>query len=187
MKDLEALTGQVLIAIPNTAHHGYVRGVMLITSHWPAGSAGIIINRPIQNSLTVGEVMRNVGISFNCNEPIFMGGPDDLNKIQVVHSLDWHSSGTKHLNDQIGLTSDISILAALSEGKGPRFWRFACGQRLQPPGEIEGELIGEKPWIPEHRWLTAPATEELVFNGLGDEQWINAINESSKIEVASWF
>jgi putative AlgH/UPF0301 family transcriptional regulator len=187
MRDIDDLTGQLLIAIPNSAHTAYIRGVMLVTAHWPSGSAACVINRTIRNGYTVGNLMQSAGIDFPCNEPIFAGGPDEPNRIQFIHSMDWQCSGTKQLNKHIGITNEMSILASISGSQGPRFWRCICGHRLLGPGHIEGELSGQEPWIPEHRWLTAPADLSTTFNGLGDEQWINAINESSKLEIATWF
>lgn len=187
MRTTDDLLGQVLIAIPNTAHTAYTRSIMLVTAHWPSGSASCVINRPLRNGFNVGSLMRNAGIDYACNEPLFAGGPDEPNRIQFIHSLDWQCSGTKELNNELGITNEMSILSAIAGGDGPRLWRCVCGHRLSGPGHLEGELSGMDPWIPEHRWLTAPAGTDLVFNGLGDEQWINAINESSKLEIATWF
>jgi putative AlgH/UPF0301 family transcriptional regulator len=55
------------------------------------------------------------------------------------------------------------------------------------PGSLEGELSGEYPWKPSHRWLVVPASVDNVFSGHDDEQWLNAVNEATKHEVANWF
>ena len=186
MTEDDSLLGQLLIAIPNTAHSGYIRGVMLVTAHWPAGSATTLINRPLRNGFTVGHIMQNAGITAINNDPIYYGGPDEPGRIQFVHSLDWQCAGTKILNKDLGVTAELYILSAIAAGEGPKYWRCIAGHRLNGPGHMEGEIQGESPWIPEHRWLIAPGTIETVFKSAGDDQWMNSINEASKIHVANW-
>ena len=187
MKDSENLTGTLLIAIPNTAHTAFSRGILLVTAHWPAGSAMVMINQPIRNGFTVGGLMRNSGIDFNCNDPIFQGGPDETGRVQFIHSMDWQCPSTKMLNSEIGITGELSVLTAVSAGEGPEYYRCVAGHRLMGPGNIEGEILGQTPWLPEHRWLSIPATADNVFRAIGDEQWLNAIDQASKLEVAHWF
>jgi len=183
----ESLLGHLLIAIPNTAHSGYLRGVMLVTAHWPAGAATTLINRPLRNGYTVGHIMQNAGIKSNSSDPIYYGGPDEPGRIQFVHSMDWQSPGTKPLNKYLGVTAEMYILSAIASGEGPEYWRCIAGHRLNGPGHMEGEIAGVSPWIPEHRWLTVPGTVDTVFRGSGDDQWMSSITEASKLQVANWF
>lgn len=192
MNSDDSLLGNLLIAIPNTAHTGYVRGVMLVTAHWPGGAATTLINRPLRNGFTVGHIMQNSGIDSLCTDPIYYGGPDEPGRIQFVHTLDWQCAGTKTLNRQLGVTAEIYILAAIAAGHGPEHWRCIAGHRhLQNtpgyPPSLEGELSGLSPWIPEHRWLTMPGTTEAVFQNAGDDQWMNCINQASRLHIANWF
>jgi putative transcriptional regulator len=187
MERPDDLTGQLLVAIPNTAHTAYSRGIMLVTSHWPAGASSLMINQIAKNSLTVTALMHNMGIDYTCNDPIFWGGPDDPTRIHFVHSLDWQCSSTKLVTEHIGVTQEMSILAAISSGDGPENWRCVIGHRISGPGHLDGELQGMPPWIPEHRWLTVPATPANVFRGIGDNQWLHTVNECSHKEVSSWF
>ena len=184
----EDLTGHLLVAIPNTAHTAYSRGIMLITSHWPSGSAMCMINRPASDTgLSVTQVMDSSGIECRSTRPIFYGGPDEPSRVQFIHTLDWQCASTKVLNKHIGVTQEVSILSAIAADEGPAQWRCISGHRIGHPSQIEGELAGFDPWIPEHRWLVIPATVENVFNAIGDQQWLKAIEASSKLEVASWF
>jgi putative transcriptional regulator len=192
MKDLSNMVGQLLVAIPNTAHTAYVRGVMLVTAHWPAGSASCLINKPLNNQQTVTTIMRNAGIDARSDEPIFYGGPDETNRVQFIHTLDWQCASTKKITPGIGLTQELSILAAVARGQGPQYWRCIAGHRLLTnspglPDCIEGEISGMPPWNMGHRWLSLPATVANVFGSVGDEQWLEAVNESSRLEVDSWF
>lgn len=181
------LTGSLLVAIPNTDHKAYVRGVMMVTAHWSAGSASCMINRPLNGGQRVTAIMRNAGIDFNCPEPVFYGGPDETNRVQFIHTLDWQCPSTKPLTKYLGITQEFSILAAIANGSGPSAWRCIAGHRTNTAGAIEGELSGQPPWSPGHRWLILPATVENTFTGVDDEQWLSCIEESSRLEVAGWF
>lgn len=188
MQHLEDLTGQLLVAIPNTAHTAYSRGIMLVTSHWPSGAASCMINRPVSElNCSVSNVMHSSGIEHINKSPVFNGGPDELGRIQFIHTLDWQCPSTKIITKEIGVTQEVSILAAIANDEGPKNWRCVMGHRISGPGHLDGEMAGVKPWLPEHRWLMIPATVETVFGQIGDQQWLNAINIGTKQEVANWF
>jgi putative transcriptional regulator len=179
--------GQVLVAIPNTDHTEYNRGIMLVTSHWSAGSSMIMINKPAVNNIPVTAVLRNAGIAAYNNDPVFYGGPDEPHRVQFIHTLDWAVPNTRQINDELGITSETSILAAIATDEGPEKWRCVMGQRVVSSGGLEGEMSGAHPWKPGHRWLTVPATADLIFKGTLDEQWLHAIDVAGKQEVANWF
>jgi putative transcriptional regulator len=184
----EDLTGHLLVAIPNTAHTAYNRGIMLVTSHWPAGGASCMINKPIVDpGYSVTRIMSSSGIDFKSNSPVFYGGPDEPSRIQFVHTLDWQCPSTKVLNKHIGVTQELSILSAIAADEGPEYFRCITGHRVSGPGHLDGELQGQAPWIPQHRWLVIPATVDTVFGQIGDQQWLNAISIGTKQEVANWF
>ena len=186
-------TGSLLVAIPNTAHHAYVRGVLLVTNEWNKGASMVQINRPMRNGLTVNSIMQASGIySAMNNEPVFEGGPDEMSRIQIIHSLDWQCSGTRMLNSEIGSTTETSILSAIAAGDGPEYWRCIAGHRLlknmpNHPPSLEGELSGLDPWEPGHRWLTLPATVEHVFTDVTDRQWLRCVEEHTKMAVSQFF
>jgi putative AlgH/UPF0301 family transcriptional regulator len=189
---LKNYTGQLLIALPNTAHNEYSHGVMLVTSHWSRGYSSCMINRRLAPYQTVGNLMQTMGIHYPSRDPIFYGGPDDSQKVSFVHTLDWQCSSTKILTEELGMTHEYSILAALAAGGGPMNWRCVAGHRLvvndpDLPESIHGEISGEPPWTPGHRWMTLPATPERVFTSFDDEQWLTSIDESAKLKVSSWF
>jgi putative transcriptional regulator len=181
------LTGTLLMTLPNTLHKEYARTVMVVAGNWPMGSECIIVNRPMQGT-SVQQVMRHAGIDYLGDEPIYWGGDQDRPRIQILHTLDWNTSNTRYVNDHLGLSNEIGILAAIAGGQGPRHWRCISGRYMQDPGELEAELNNIGPYA-DPRWgfLKAPASPELVFTGQGDEQWLHCIDAAANLEVASWF
>jgi putative AlgH/UPF0301 family transcriptional regulator len=132
-------------------------------------------------------VMQQAGINYEITEPVFYGGGDENGKIQFVHTMDWSVPNTRHITSEIGVTSEVSILAAIARDQGPRLWRCIMGQRISNYGELESEVQGQVQWTNNPCWLTIPATPELIFSGLADEQWIHSIEEAGRKEVANWF
>jgi putative AlgH/UPF0301 family transcriptional regulator len=147
----------------------------------------MMLNKPLTNGYNVVVVMRNAGLEYRSMDPVFLGGPHEQSRIQVIHTLDWQCNGTKTLNRNLGITGELSVLAAISRGEGPRLWRCIAGHRLTGPDELTDEIQGNPPYTSEHGWLLLNSTIENVFNTTGDEQWFNAIEESSRLQVASWF
>jgi putative AlgH/UPF0301 family transcriptional regulator len=187
MKQINSLAGKVLVAIPNTAHRDYHRGVLLVTNDWAAGTSMIMVNRQSNNSVSVNTVLENAGCPVSSwRGVVHYGGPEEQGRVQVVHSMDWAVANTRQLSEEIGITSELSILTAIAADEGPREWRCIVGQRSLAPGELEGELSGEYPWTPEHRWLTVDATIQTVF-GMGDHHWIKTIEIAGQQRISTWF
>jgi len=185
--DYKNLTGQILVAIPNTAHEHYHRGLLLVTSHGRSFSNCIQFNKPILNGLNIGTIMAHSGLKYSGNDPVYWGGPDEQSKVHFIHTLDWATASTRMLNENIGITTEISILAAISQGLGPIRWRCVIGSKNNKPGFLEGEMSGEYPWTKQHRWLTVPADPTYIFDKVGDDQWLEAVEAAGKLEVKAWF
>lgn len=190
MKDLENLTGQLLISMPNTTPGPYRRSVMLVTGDWYPGEGNLVgctssvLNRVSDTGATMSLVMRNFSLPAQDPNPIFIGGQDEPNRMYFIHTLDWQCASTKHLTKDIGLTAEAGILTAIAAGNGPEHWRCMFGHRAVRQDAVRAEINGDSK---EHKWMMIPATVESVFHTMSDEQWLNAINTASKLEVASWF
>ena len=186
--------GQILIAQPKCVTNFFARSTILVIAHTNQGAWGVITNR-VFNKLESGleVVMNQAGIEYSADqpEPLYVGGPVETNRIHVIHSMDWFSSGTQIVRGDylcgIGVTSDLSILAAIANNQGPEHYRVAIGMCAWGPGQLEGEMAGIPPWLPEHRWLSVPATIENVFEFEESFQWQNAISEAASDATKEWF
>jgi putative AlgH/UPF0301 family transcriptional regulator len=132
--------------------------------------------------------MEHSGIGYEGDEPVFWGGNNDALRIQILHTLDWNTSNTRYVNDHLGLTNEVGILAAIAGGQGPKQWRCISGRTIRKAGELEAQINNEAPYN-DPRWgfLQVPANPENVFTSQGDEQWLNGINEASRSAVDQWF
>jgi len=180
------LNGQLLISQPKNQDSYFTKSVVLVAQHGVTGAWGVVINRKAR-TIDMKTVMSAVGITHTDPEAIFLGGPVEPTRVHVIHTLDWTSPTTLKIADNIGITGDVSILAAINQAQGPDYYRVGVGLTVWTAGQLEGEQSGEDPWTPEHRWLTTPASEEICFTGAGDYQWQRAIELSVSHRISSLF
>ena len=186
MSSLEILTGQLLVAQPKNTEGHFSKSVILVAHHNYAGAWGVVVNR-LARTVTMKNIMDAAGIEYTKDDMAYIGGPVEPTRVQVVHTLDWSSSNTLKVTDEIGITGDVSVLAAISQGQGPRHYRAGVGLAVWSAGQLDGEQSGQSPWTPEHRWLTTPATADLIFNDIGEEQWQSAIDATVRHRISTLF
>lgn len=182
-------TGKLLIAQPRCVSSFFTETVTLLVSHAHHGSWGLILNKKFDgDAMTLNDLLDSVGIERHKNftDPLYIGGPVERSKVAVLHSSEWFSHSTQPITDNISMTNDISILAAISRGEGPDQYRIICGLSAWGAGQLEGEMSGQEPWTPQHRWLTAPATSE-IFESNGRELWNRSLQTAVNLEVKEWF
>ena len=180
-------TGFLIAAHPKRADTVLRRSSILIIDHDTSGAIGLQINRPYTNNVTVDSVMRNIGLTIDGDQPLYNGGTESTNRIHIIHTLDWFSPTTNKITEQIGISSDLSVLTAISRHEGPAQFRAVAGFTRWLPGHLEGEILGEAPWNINQSWSFTRAEPELVFDTTDIDQWHKVIAVSSKQQVASWF
>jgi putative transcriptional regulator len=179
--------GYLLASHPRRLDALLRRSVVLVLDHDKTGAIGLQINNPFTNDVTFRTVMENVNMSVSIDQPLYNGGQESINRIHVVHSLDWYSPTTSKITDKIGVSNDLSVLAAISQNEGPEYYRVCAGFTKWSPQHLEGELIGQSPWTVNHSWSFAPATYENVFGADDIDQWHSVIDESNRLQISSWF
>jgi len=189
-----SMAGNVLIAQPKNTNSHFEKSVILIAQHGPAGAWGVVVNKEAK-AVSIENVMAAAGIQIDPkllripgkNGPIFIGGPVEQTRVHVVHTMDWFSSSTIEITPNLGITGEMSILASIARDEGPEMWRIGIGLAAWAAGQLDGEMSGIAPWTENHKWLTTPATTDLVLAGAGDEQWQRCINECVSNTVSSLF
>ena len=186
MSTSEFLTGPLWVAQPRNKDNHFSKTMVLIAQHGASGAWGVIVNRPAK-TLSMQNIMSAAGIEYYGKEPVYVGGPVEPTRVHVVHSLDWSSSNTLKISDDLGITGDISVLAAISQGQGPELYRAGIGLAVWAAGQLEGEQSGLEPWSPKHQWLTADSSIDLCLTGAGEEQWQRGINECVNQSISNFF
>lgn len=179
--------GYLLASHPKRQEPLLRRSVQLILDHDSTGAIGLQINKPFTNGISFTTVMQNVGLHCDIDQPLYCGGTESTNRIHVIHSLDWYTSNTTKVSDQLGVSHDVSVLTAIAENEGPEYFRVVAGFTRWLPGHLEGEIAGEDPWNVSHSWTFVPADLETVFANDDIDQWHRVITEAGKLQVSSWF
>jgi len=179
----KSLQAHLLAANPNNPDDDLGRSVILLTSYTASISIGLQINRMLSN-ITLPGVANNLGIWYEGNDSVYYGGNSGVNKIHIIHSSDWSGPTTIKLSNDISITNDITILAAISQGEGPELYRACAGHWVWENGDLTRQLENRDSL---HKWEPVPATMENIFSLDGYEQWRSILEESARHQVAHWF
>lgn len=183
----KSYVGQLLVANPLNPDDSLEKSVILIVSHSVEYSLGLQINRPLPDFF-MNDVGEQIGIYLDSSEPVYYGGNMTTHKIHMIHSNDWSGLTTIKINDRISVTNDISVLTAIAKNEGPEYFRACAGFWGWEAGQLEnqlGNVVGPKV---KHRWETAPATIENVFQTISQEEhWHLVIEDAANQRINSWF
>ncbi len=166
MSESTQLTNQLLIAMPALRDPNFARGVAFLCQHGEDGAMGLMINRLSEYRL--GDVLAQMSMHSDIPEvidaPVLIGGPVQPERGFVLHSPggDWESSF--RISDHVSVTTSRDILVAIAAGNGPRQAVVALGYSGWSPGQLEHELY-------DNHWLTAPASERVLFETPLEERW----------------
>lgn len=131
---------------------------------------GLVINKPYKK-LTMDQLMEQLEVIPSkdaADLPVYAGGPVEPARGFVVHSSDYIQPATLKVTETIGLTATLDILKDMSEGRGPRHALIALGYAGWSPGQLDREMT-------QHGWLTAPASDSLVFDIPMGNRWVTAM------------
>ena len=128
----------MLVATPALSDPVY-KGSVLVAS--PLGDGrflGFIVNKPTR--ITLGQAFPEHGPSKKVAEPIFLGGPDQANKLFALVQRE-QSPG----NGSIRILSDLFIVVAGDTvdrviEQDPEHARFLFGAVVWQPGELDSEI-----------------------------------------------
>lgn len=168
---LSDLTGMMLIAMPGMPDPRFEHSVVYMCSHSKDGAMGLIINKPAPD-ITLGalaEQLDMTAIPQRENVSVHFGGPCELGRGFVLHSLDYRSDmATLEVTETLGMTATLDVLEAIAQGQGPRDWRVVLGYAGWGPGQLENEIM-------ENGWLTCPGVPEIIFERPTPDIWESAL------------
>ncbi len=171
------MTGNLLIATTALTSKPFAQSVILICAHSAEdGAMGLVVNRKLTEP-GLDDLLGQLGITPATAArriELCMGGPCDTSRGFVLHSAEWQGEGSLVIDETMSLTASLDVLRALAEGDGPRQALLALGHAMWEPGQLEREME-------ENAWITAPASEGLVFDRDHDTKWRRALS-SLRIE-----
>jgi putative transcriptional regulator len=158
-KSGDCLRDHFLLAMPRLSEGIFSQSITYICEHGESGAMGIIINRPLD--LSVSEIFEHLQINARRDfsaVPVMAGGPVKIDHGFVLHRYcdkTWEAS--LKITSEITLTTSRDILRAIAADNGPRDHLIALGYAGWAAGQLEQELA-------ENNWLTLPGSADIIFS-----------------------
>lgn len=166
-----SLKNHFLIAMPSLTDPYFEKSVVYLCEHDQQGAMGFIINYPVK--LTVQELLKNAeSIEHEPNppltDPVYLGGPLDMERGFVLHTPINDTSLSMPLNDQLMMSNSNVILSSLGTTEAPENYIVALGYSSWDAGQLEDE-------INKNQWLTINCENDIIFNTPVDQRWISSL------------
>jgi putative transcriptional regulator len=161
----DCLRDHFLLAMPRLSEGIFSQSITYICEHGESGAMGIVINRPLD--LSISEIFEHLQISARRDfsaVPVMAGGPVKMDHGFVLHrhcDKVWEAS--LKVTSEITLTTSRDILRAIATDNGPRDHLIALGYAGWGAGQLEQELA-------ENSWLTLPGSAEVIFSTPADQR-----------------
>lgn len=164
-KSGDCLRDHFLLAMPCLKEGVFSQSITYICEHGESGAMGIVINRPLDLSVTdiFEHLQINPGKDFS-SEPVMAGGPVQMDHGFVLHRYcdkSWEAS--LKVTPEITLTTSRDILRAIAVGDGPSDHLIALGYAGWGAGQLEQELA-------DNSWLTMPGSGDVIFSTPSDQR-----------------
>ena len=152
------LTHHFLIAMPSMADPNFAHTLTYVCEHNPDGALGLVVNRPID--MTLSALFEQIEVPLADNRlreaPVMFGGPVQVDRGFVLHRPLGNWQSTLAISDELGLTTSKDILEAVGRGEGPESMLVSLGYAGWSAGQLEQELAA-------NAWLTVEADPEVLF------------------------
>jgi putative transcriptional regulator len=167
MEMVGSLKNHFLIAMPSLTDPYFKKSVVYLCEHDQHGAMGFIINYPVK--LTVQELLSNAECIDHqptppINDPVFLGGPLDMERGFILHSPTKENVFSMPLNEDLMMSNSNAILCSLGTDKGPKQFMIALGYSSWDAGQLEDE-------INNNQWLTLHCENDIIFNTPIEQRW----------------
>lgn len=142
------LTGQLLIAMPAMTDPVFSKTVTLICTHNQDGVIGVVLNRPMQLSVTslFSQIQLAEPPTEYLQALVHFGGPVQGDRGFVLHSTGTEYNSTIIVNPHIALTTSKDILEAMAQNQAPQKVLIALGYAGWTAGQLEAEMA-QNAWL----------------------------------------
>ena len=153
------LTNHFLIAMPSLTDGYFAQALVYIAEHSEQGALGLIVNRPIEQTLSV--LLHKIDLPHHspslAQHPVFLGGPLHPERGFVLHRPIGEWQSTLNITPNLGLTSSRDVLQSLTQISEPQEMLVAVGYSGWGEGQLESELA-------QNSWLTVSADPHILFD-----------------------
>ena len=175
-KFYKSVKNHFLVATEKIKGNKFSKSVIVMLKSDKNGAQGLVINKPL-GSIPIGLLINpSLNLSDKTKEllnkkiSIFWGGPVEIEKIFVLHSIDYKNKTTKNYG-KISVSVDYKILLDMAKNKGPEKSLVILGYSGWGSGQLEGEMEKDS-------WVLSEIDEKIIFKIDNDKKWLDAIKNS---------
>jgi len=173
----DRLANQFLIAMPGMVDPNFAGSLIYLFEHTDRGAMGLVVNRPTEVDLKTlfDKIELKLEIAPLLNQPVYFGGPVQVERGFVLHESDSLSPYSSSLMIPGGLTMTTSkdVLEAVAVGKGPEHFLMTLGYSGWGAGQLEEEII-------LNGWMNIPLAREqmieIIFNTPSSQRYEKAVS-----------
>ena len=175
-KFYSSVKNNFLIATEKMNDNRFEKTVIAMIENDEDGAWGFVINKPmgsiplamlIDPSLSTSEEREKL---YGVNILIFWGGPVEVKKIFILHSIEYQSRSTKNYGS-ISISQDYNILFDIAENKGPEKSLVILGYSGWGNGQLEGEMERD-------HWILSGLDLNIIFEKDSKKKWKKALKNS---------
>ncbi len=158
------LNGSILLASPSLQDGVFDDSVILLHTHRPNVSEGLILNRP--TGQTLGEFMRTSHFESLKNLPLYYGGPVAADQLTFA-SFQIKKNGEFKCKPSISAEEAIQTM-----NQSGSLLRAYLGSSIWRKGQLEDELEN-------FTWFVAPAISDILSMPQDETLWKNTMQALS--------
>jgi len=185
----DRFSGHILASSPAMFQEDIQQQVILLISHTSQLAIGVQINHEAMGQ-SLQAIGKRMGIDIPGSDPIWNGGTLGRDKIHIIHSTDWMGSSSVRITDDIAVTNEVSILLAMSQNEGPKYYKACSGFYSWSHDELMHSLGVKSASVKIYQtaWEIVPASTDLIFlDRGGDQQWLKTLEASATYQSTRWF
>lgn len=158
--------------MPGMGDPRFEKAVIAMCVHDGNGALGIGLGRIVPR-ISFHDLLGQLDIAPGVapDVAIHSGGPVQVQRGFILHSVDWSGDETIAVAGRWALTATLDILRAIAEGRGPARWLAALGYAGWGAGQLEEELLG-------NAWFATPGSDALLFDCDVDNRWSAAFQSA---------
>ncbi len=154
--------GTFLIASPDAEEDIYFKSVVLICEHTPAGSFGLIVNKPVSVDLPP-EILPISNVQHP-KVQLRLGGKSQQNQMMLLHSSKQNTDQTLNIVPDVFLGGDLQFLQESIASETCPELLLCFGYTGWSTGELDKEFL-------KGLWYLYPASKELLFETPPEKMW----------------
>jgi putative transcriptional regulator len=159
--------GSFLIASPEISSGIFSRSVILLCEHSPAGSFGLIVNKPLHIDLP--DDLLDLKSSANPKIHMRTAGPIQPNQMMLLHNCA-ELDQTLKVCEEVFLGGDLEFLQeSVAKIEGPSIL-LCFGYAGWGPGLLERDFMNGS-------WILTPGNSKYIFECPSDKLWQQTLRD----------